>query len=222
MHTIPIRHGMSIGELAIMINEEGWLPGKLKADLMIFQYTGKINDNVIKKTFIPYPSPNMPDYETAWLYQGLCLLEGTNISEGRGTNKPFKVIGAPWLDSKKIYQELIRYNSNNDKFVVTEFIPHSISAANSPKYLNKKCFGFEIKHLDDPIAWTIRLLEIVYKLHPNEFKFLESNFIDKLFGSDKLKLNILNHRSIEKLISSFNLDQQIFSDKRKKYLIYKK
>ena len=87
MHPIPVRHGMTIGELAQMINGEDWLVNGIQADLTIISYSGKIDENIIKNAFNPAPSPNMLDLETAWLYQGLCLLEGTNLSEGRGTEE---------------------------------------------------------------------------------------------------------------------------------------
>ena len=94
MHPIPIRHGMTVGELSTMINEEGWLSDDLKLD----------NLKVIKMKKIPKstqfydwiaPSPNIPDKKTAFIYNGTCLFEGTNVSEGRGTEHPFKIIGAP-------------------------------------------------------------------------------------------------------------------------------
>ena len=92
MHPIPVRHGMTFGELATMINEEGWLANGIQADLTVISYKGEINKKIRTNAFNPHPSPNMPDLETAWLYQGLCLLEGTNLSEGRGTDLPFKLV----------------------------------------------------------------------------------------------------------------------------------
>ena len=102
MHPIPVRHGMTIGQLAMMINEEIWLSDGAKANLKVIQYEGKPTQADMEKAFNPPPSPNMTDLETAWLYQGLCLLEGTNLSEGRGTDLPFKLFGAPWLDNKAL------------------------------------------------------------------------------------------------------------------------
>ena len=75
--------------------------------------------------FNPPPSPNMLDLETAWLYQGLCLLEGTNLSEGRGTDTPFKLFGAPWLDAHKLFEKLQTDNMPNDVFKVESFTPKS-------------------------------------------------------------------------------------------------
>ena len=105
MHPIPISHGMSMGELAIMINEENWLSNGLKADLKVVQYKGTPTNQDRNLAFRLPPSPNMPDMETAWNYQGLCLLEGANISEGRGTSIPFKILGAPWMDNVELLKE---------------------------------------------------------------------------------------------------------------------
>ena len=102
MHPIPVLHGMTLGELAKMINGEIWLKNGIKADLAIITYIGKDDKQVRENAFNPPPSPNMLNLETAWLYHGLCLLEGTNLSEGRGTETPFRILGAPWLDEKKL------------------------------------------------------------------------------------------------------------------------
>ncbi len=220
MHPIPIRHGMTLGELAQMINGEGWLSNGIMADLTVISYDGKINQEVREDAFNPPPSPNMSNLETAWLYQGLCLLEGTNLSEGRGTDLPFKLIGAPWLDNQKLYDELVKTKHPLDEFKIAEFTPLSIPAAKYPKYEGEKCLGLRIYNLENPIDWTIKLLAIIKSLHPEQFKFLESNFIDKLYGSDGLRLSISENRNINILIENFQNHKGEFLQKREKYLIY--
>jgi len=220
MHPIPVRHGMTLGELAQMINGEGWLSNGIMADLTVIPYDGKINQEVRESVFYPPPSPNMSNLETAWLYQGLCLLEGTNLSEGRGTDLPFKLIGAPWLDNQKLYDELVKTKHPLDEFKIAEFSPLSIPAAKYPKYEGEKCLGLRINNLENPIDWTIKLLAIIKSLHSEQFKFLESNFIDKLYGSDGLRLSILENRNINILIDEFQSNKGEFLQKREKYLIY--
>ena len=220
MHPIPVRHGMTLGELAQMINGEGWLSNGIMADLTIIPFEGNINQKVREKAFNPPPSPNMSNLETAWLYQGLCLLEGTNLSEGRGTDLPFKLIGAPWLDNQKLYDELVKTKHPLDEFKTAEFTPLSIPAAKYPKYEGEKCLGLRINNLENPIDWTIKLLAIIKSLHPEQFKFLESNFIDKLYGSDGLRLSISENRNINILIDEFQNNKGEFLQKREKYLIY--
>ena len=220
MHPIPVRHGMTLGELAQMINGEGWLSNGIMADLTVITYDGKINQEVREDAFNPPPSPNMSNLETAWLYQGLCLLEGTNLSEGRGTDLPFKLIGAPWLDNQKLYDELVKTKRPLDEFKIAEFTPLSIPAAKYPKYEGEKCLGLRINNLENPIDWTIKLLAIIKSLHPEQLKFLESNFIDKLYGSDGLRLSISENRNINILIENFQNHKGEFLQKREKYLIY--
>ncbi len=220
MHPIPVRHGMTLGELAQMINGEGWLSNGIMADLKIIPFEGNINQKVREKAFNPPPSPNMSNLETAWLYQGLCLLEGTNLSEGRGTDLPFKLIGAPWLDNQKLYDELVKTKHPLDEFKIAEFTPLSIPAVKYPKYEGEKCLGLRINNLENPIDWTIKLLAIIKSLHPEQFKFLETNFIDKLYGSDRLRLSISENRNINILIDEFQNNKGEFLQKREKYLIY--
>jgi len=220
MHPIPVRHGMTLGELAQMINGEGWLSNGIMADLTIILFEGNINQKVREKAFNPPPSPNMSNLETAWLYQGLCLLEGTNLSEGRGTDLPFKLIGAPWLDNQKLYDQLVKTKHPLDEFKIAEFTPLSIPAVKYPKYEGGKCLGLRINNLENPIDWTIKLLAIIKSLHPEQLKFLETNFIDKLYGSDRLRLSISENRNINILIDEFQNNKGEFLQKREKYLLY--
>jgi len=220
MHPIPVRHGMTLGELAMMLNGEGWLLDGAKVNLKVIKYDGEPNQTDSKEAFNPPPSPNMQDLETAWLYQGLCLLEGTNLSEGRGTAFPFKLFGAPWLDSKALADKLQQYNSTGDKYEITSFTPQSIPAAKYPKYEGEECKGIRIITLNNPLIWTMHLLQIVHDQHPEQFRFLESNFIDKLYGSDKLRLSIQKERNVTLLFEQLKLDKEEFFVKRENYLIY--
>ena len=94
MHPIPIRHGMTIGELALMINEEEWLESKKRVNLEIVKLE---NWDTHPGYFSIPPSPNIANFPTALIYNGMCLLEGTSLSEGRGTKLPFLLFGAPWM-----------------------------------------------------------------------------------------------------------------------------
>ena len=220
MHPLPVLHGMSLGELAQMINGEGWLNNKHKTDLTIIPYEGKIEKDDLKGVFNPAPSPNMPNLETAWLYQGLCLLEGTNVSEGRGTETPFMLLGAPWINNEILFKELSKISNPLDKFEIIQFTPQSKPAAKYPKYENEICFGLRIHYLVNPIEWTIQLLGFIRSQHPEQFQFLESNFIDKLYGSDRLRISIEKNKNLTDIIEQFSSDEKDFYLKRKKYLMY--
>jgi len=157
--------------------------------------------------FIP-TSPNIPDIDTAILYSGLCLIEGTNLSEGRGTNIPFKQIGAPWLNVDKLLGYLNSKNFEGVTFEKNTFTPISIPGkAINPKYQDLSCNGivFNISNRDRirPIEITLYLIKEIHDMYPDKFKFNSNNFIDNLYGSDKLRLGILNNQNIDVLINQW-------------------
>ena len=209
LHEIKIRHGMTVGELAYMINEEGWINNKV--DLHIVKMKGWNRKMYFDETGLAFkpPSPNIPDLETALLYSGLCLIEGTNLSEGRGTAFPFKQIGAPWLDVDKVIEDLERNEFQGIEFQKTYFTPESIPGKSiNPKYEGEVCSGLKIKLTDRtkarPLDFAMHFLQSVKKTHKGQFNFLSSNFIDKLYGSDKLRLSIENNQDVSLLIESWN------------------
>ena len=218
MHPIPIRHGMTIGELAMMINQEKWLSSGIEADLSVIKLK---NWNTQIGYFDIPPSPNIPDFETALLYSGICLIEGTNLSEGRGTDYPFKIMGAPWLNSQKVIEYLNELKIPGVTFSAYEFMPVSMfEKALYPKYKGEKCQGIKIEITDinqiKPLELTIDILRIIKHIHPKEFYFLSNNFIDKLYGSNHLR-NFINGK-----INNLNINQNVkfFEEIRQKYLLY--
>ena len=120
MFPIPIRHGMTSGELAKMINGENWLPSGKQVDLFVIEVSGwDMNPGY----FTIGPSPNISDYNTALVYAGMCLLEGTNISEGRGTDYPFLYFGAPWINGIKLTESLNHLEFDGVRFESINFTP---------------------------------------------------------------------------------------------------
>ncbi len=130
LYPIPVRYGLTVGELARMINGEGWLAKGVKADLTVVPLTGWQRGMWYDQTGLRFikPSPNMPDLETATLYPGLCLLEGTNLSEGRGTPKPFRQFGAPWIDSNALAARLNALNLPGLRFAADLVHPDKLQA----------------------------------------------------------------------------------------------
>ena len=227
LHPIPIVHGMTSGELAIMINELKWFESDKNANLTIIpsiNWQRKEEYNGPLKSWLS-PSPNIPDLETAKLYTGLCLLEGTNLSEGRGTFEPFKKIGAPWI----ISGDEIKFKMDSIfKLGITlypqKFTPKPIENMSKwPKYENQLCYGFNLELKDekfDPLKYSVLLINEIKNQYSEDFKFLDSHFIDKLYGSDKLRTIITNDGNIDSLINTWNVDEQEFKKRRAKYLIY--
>ena len=186
MYPIPIRYLLTIGELAKMIIGEKWIEHVPK--LTVIEMAGWERTMYYDDTGLSWisPSPNIPDLETAILYPGMCLFEGTNVSEGRGTNYPFQYIGAPWIDSSKIIKAIEGKHIPGVVFEPISFIPISIPGKSlKPKFENEKCYGIKIILIENKIYKSVdtavQLLKIIQKLYPEKFQW--NDFIYKLWGN---------------------------------------
>ena len=198
MHPIPIVHGMTIGEYAKMINGENWISRKCDITIIkIKNYTRDLIYNLRIK-----PSPNLPNTRSINLYPSLCLFEGTNISVGRGTDYPFQQFGAPYLES--------HYS----------FTPRSNEGSKYPKYENQRCYGTDLRHQNNYLT-TINLDWIIETYSKYNKKEFFNKFFDKLAGSDKLRLQIIEGKSSKEIKESWKTELDKFKIVRKKYLIYK-
>ncbi|MEN8192879.1 MAG: DUF1343 domain-containing protein [Bacteroidota bacterium] len=224
---IPIQHGMTIGELATLFNSEGWLgENHLKADLTVVEMTGwdrELFFDVFNLTWIN-PSPNIPSLNTALLYPGMCLLEGVNVSEGRGTHSPFLTFGAPYINSDELLNELNNFNHNGIELSTITFTPTSIeNMSTNPKYKNVICNGISIKVIDkkkiNALRFGITTLAAIHKLYPDDFKY-RKNWLNKLFGNEYLSEMINNNDSPTKIFQKWESDIKQFKFLREKYLLY--
>ena len=186
MYPIPIRYLLTIGELAKMIIGEKWIEHVPK--LTVIEMAGWDRTMYYDDTGLSWisPSPNIPDLETAILYPGMCLFEGTNVSEGRGTNYPFQYIGAPWIDSSKIIKAIEGKHIPGVVFEPISFIPISIPGKSlKPKFENEKCYGIKIILIENKIYKSVdtavQLLKIIQELYPEKFQW--NDFIYKLWGN---------------------------------------
>lgn len=226
LYPIPVRHGMTVGELARLFNGEGWLAGGVRADLTVIAMEGWQRGQWFDQTGLTFlaPSPNMPDLETASIYPGLCLLEGTNLSEGRGTYQPFLQFGAPWIDKALLAAELNQLHLPGVRFEAHEFTPVSIPGmSTNPKYKDVLCYGAKIIVTDrnelKPYWTGIKLVEKIYQLYPDKLEFRASHF-DRLCGTTKIRETILAKQSLEQLRTIFQADEERFATLREKYLLY--
>ena len=222
MHPVPIRHGLTIGEFAILIKENNWINNASKIDLEIININGWKGDYV--ELSLP-PSPNIPDLETAIIYNGLCLLEGTNLSEGRGTETPFKVFGAPWLNSQKIIDIVSSQNLKGVRLDTLTFTPISIPGKSVyPKYKDSRCNGISIhitnRNIVFPLKLAVTILKAIYETHPEQFMVSSNGFLDKLYGSDVLVKNIFNGSSIDELLVTWNEESLNFKEMIKPFRLY--
>lgn len=225
-YPIPIRHGMTVGELARMINGEGWLKNEVHADLTVVPVKNWHRLQWFDQTGLPWvkTSPNMPNLESATLYPGIGLLEGINISEGRGTDEPFVKIGAPWLEPEKIAQELSGIWIYGVKLQPIRFFPVSMpNATLHPEYENEQCRGFRINIYDRnvfrAVSFAVYLICAVEKLYPDQILFTRG--FDRLAGNVELKRQILDGMPAKKIIAGWENEIENFKQLREKYLLYK-
>ncbi len=201
MHPIPIIHGLTVGELAQMINGEKWLKGEKTAELKVIPIENW--DHSTTYSLPVKPSPNLPNDLSIRLYPSTCFFEGTNISVGRGTYFPFMVYGYPDAD-----------------FGDFEFTPVSIDGmAKSPRYQDKTCFGVDLR--DEPMTsqFTLSYVLDAYERSNNKEKFF-TNYFNTLAGTDELKKMIIAGKSEKEIKDSWKQDLAEYKKLREKYLIY--
>ena len=164
-------------------------------------------------------SPSITSVESGRIYPALVYLEGTNISEGRGTDMPFRVFGAPFCNSDEIIKKLEQYNFAGVNFLPVEFTPQN----NASKFNNKLCKGVRIDVSDikqfEPMELSVAILITLKELYP-EFKWRDNNWIDKLTGNDTLRKMINEGKSYMEIINSYQEDINSFKKIRNKYLLY--
>ena len=200
MNRIPILHGMTIGEMAQMINGEGWLTGEKKCDLQVIKM--KNYNHKKKYSLLIKPSPNLPNDHAIAMYPSTCLLEGTAISVGRGTKTPFEILGHPDLKNQPFH-----------------FKPESIDGmAKTPPYENKICYGIDLRQ-EVTDGFSLLPLLRMYQAFPDKEKFFTSYF-DKLAGNKTLKEQIKKGLSEDDIKGTWRKELSQYKAMRKKYLLY--
>lgn len=206
-HAIPVVHGLTVGELAQMINGEAWLKNGIKCKLSIVM-APNYNHNVGYDLPVK-PSPNLPNTTSILLYPSLCFFEGTSLSIGRGTDKQFQVIGHPSL-----------------KEMSYTFTPQKNEGAKYPKLENEQCYGIDLSTIDEKFFFVKQQLNLAWLIDMyNAFDdkanfFLENNFFDKLAGTATLQQQIKQGLSEEDIRATWQADLTAYKKMRKKYLLY--
>ncbi len=228
-YPIPAAHGLTVGELARMIQGEAWLPGLENLDLTIVEVEGwsrSMRHANAERAWVK-PSPNIPNFETALLYPGTCIFEGVNLSEGRGTLEPFLVIGGPWVDGESLASEMNGLALPGLQYEAIAFTPESIQGmSSSPKLLGVPSEGVRHVVVDpdavQPVEAGIHLLHALYHAAPEEARsdfFLTGTF-DRLAGTDRLRTMLADGLSPEAIVSSWQAEIDAFADRRAPYLLY--
>ena len=210
MLPIPVLHGCTMGELAGMINGEGWLGGNLKCKYSVIKIQGWKHGD-------PYslpvkPSPNLPNDRSIALYASLCLFEATSVSVGRGTYFPFQVIGSPLLPK--------------DKYPFS-FTPKALEGFDkNPLHKNVVCHGLDLRETDISglngfsLKYVIEMYREFKKMNKSESFLTRPKWFDLLMGTNQVRLDMLKGKSEEEIRSAWNEDLKKYREMREKYILY--
>jgi len=224
LHPLPVRHGMTIGEIALYF-KDNFYP---KVDLTVISLKNWKRKSWFNETGLHWvmPSPNMPTLDTATVYPGMCLLEGTILSEGRGTTRPFEIFGAPFIEPEKLVKRLNEFKLKGVFFRPLYFTP------TFNKFSGQLCGGVQIHVIDrkkfKPFKTAVAILLTIKELYPEiniwreppyEYEFEKLPF-DILSGSDRLRKDIEEGKSLKDMEYWWNDELESFRKIREKYLIY--
>jgi uncharacterized protein YbbC (DUF1343 family) len=224
LHDLAVRHGMTPGELALLFREERGL----RLELTVIECRGWRRGMSFRDTSLPwvFPSPNMPTPETALAYPGMCLLEGTNLSEGRGTTRPFQIFGAPWLDADRLAADLAAHRLPGVLFRPVHFVP------TWDKHAGARCHGAEL-HVVDPTAFRPFRTGMACVLsaraqaaerfawRDEPYEFVEDvPAFDLLCGSDRERAALERGAALGELSRAWVPEERAFTRRRARYLCY--
>jgi uncharacterized protein YbbC (DUF1343 family) len=201
---IPVVHGLTLGELALMINGERWLPERRTCDLTVVKCRNYTHQTMYQLPVAP--SPNLPNMKSVYLYPSTCLFEGTVMSLGRGTDFPFQVYGHPAM-----------------KGCTFSFTPHSTFGAKNPPLFDKLCYGIDLRDIPDTSIWE-NGIDLSYVIHAyNNLKLGDKFFtqmFEKLIGVDYVRKSIIEGKSAPEIKAMWKSDVEKFRKQRRPYLLY--
>lgn len=215
MYPIPSRHGMTVGELARLFNARF----EIGADLAVVRMEGWTRATWFDETGLPWvnPSPNIRRLEGAAHYPGTVYLEGTNLSEGRGTDLPFEQTGAPWLDAASVAEAMNALGLSGVRFEAVRIQVDSTAG----KYPGESLPGVRLVMTDRatyrPIETVLRLIDLIRRTHPEEFKWGPS--MDRLAGTDQLR-GAIDAGKLDELLARWRVEAENFAREREPFLLY--
>jgi uncharacterized protein YbbC (DUF1343 family) len=214
LYPIALRHGMTVGEMAHMFNEAFGIGCKLSVVRMEVWSRSSWYDET--GAFWVLPGPNVATLDSAILYPGTCLVEGVNVSEGRGTTRAFENIGAPWIDARELWRNLRALDLAGVAFRQAYFIP------TFSKYQGELCAGVQL-HVTDrdtfqPVNTGLHLIATLKSLYPELLEFRPH--FDRLLGTDTVRKQLEAGDSVESIVASWAPELERFCQLREKYLLY--
>lgn len=217
VYPIPLRHGMTVGELAMLFNDRFM---EKKVFLTVIPVEGWERARWFDETGLPWvmPSPNMPTLDTAAVYPGQVVFEGTNVSEGRGTTRPFEFFGAPWIDGHSLAAKLNGLGLTGVAFREAWFTP------TFSKFQGERCGGCQVHVLDRksyrPIETTLAVIKTIRDDYPQKFQF-HADYFDKVMGTSRVREALASGRAVKDITAAWANDLRKFEELRKPYLLYK-
>jgi uncharacterized protein YbbC (DUF1343 family) len=222
-HTLPVRHGLTMGELALMLNAERGF----KADLAVVACENWSRDLWFDGTDLPWtnPSPSMRSLNAATLYPGICLLESTSVSMGRGTDKPFEQAGAPYIDDTRLAREMNRAGLTGVRFVPVRFTPRVEFFPGPPgnlKYRDQECGGVYMVLTDrercNVVDIGIVMAQVLQRLYPQDFN---ADQMARLLGHDETLQAIKAGKTLAEINALWSRDLEQYRARRQPFLLYK-
>ena len=216
LYPIPLRHGMTAGELARLFNDRFLTK---KANLTVVPMENWSRDEWFDETSLPWvlPSPNLPTPESATVYPGQVMIEGTNLSEGRGTTKPFELFGAPWIDGFVLSKKLNDLHLPGVKFREVWFTP------TFSKFSGQQCGGCQLhvtnRNAYRPIATTLAILSVIKKEYGDKLEF-HAGYFDKVLGTSSVREALERGEPVDKIVAGFQPGLDEFARRRAPYLLY--
>lgn len=223
-YPIPMRHGLTVGELAEFFNHEFAINCRLE----VIKMDGWAREYYLDETDSPWamPSPNIPTVDTTVVFPATVYLEGTQVSEGRGTTRPFEIVGAPFINGRKLAEELQSQELRGITFRPVQFLP------TFQKHAGKNCGGVFLHVTDrkifEPVITGLAIVKFIYELYPNDFKWKDTpyeyvfdrNPFDVISGNLQTRKFIENNSSVSEIKSSWQKDVDDFKALSSKYLLY--
>jgi uncharacterized protein YbbC (DUF1343 family) len=216
---LPTRHGMTVGELALLFNREH----KIGCALEVVKVEGWARGRYFDETGLPWvnPSPNMRSLPAAISYPGLGALEGTNLSVGRGTDKPFVWYGAPWLDGPKVCDELNRRGLAGVRFKPARFTPQPQTGMPRYPHTGSECGAFEVEITDRaayrPVLASLHILDALHRMYPGEFSFGKC---PGMIGRKTIGADLASGKSPAEIEKAWQPGLEKFLETRKGFLLY--
>lgn len=219
LHPVPFRHGLTMGELASLINE------KIRCNLEVVELEGWSRGMWYDETGLPWvqPSPNLPTLDTATVFPGTCLFEGVNAIEGRGTTRPFELLGAPWVDGWRWTDAMNALGLPSVRFRACHFTPAFW------RHSGERCSGLQV-HITNrdaykPVETGVHLLHTLIALQGDSFRFNEPTYdkrrhFDLLAGTDRLRLSLMDGEPVQEIVGAWEPEVERFMKRRERHLLY--